>query len=75
MHELEKQLNKVDKWIRPNLKEIIGMLSFNPIIARKAFDELLFPAKAGNFRTISELFAADPGLIGSFMKKQGKYCN
>ena len=69
MHDLERQLNKVDKWIRPNLKEIIRMLPFNPIIARKAFDELLFPAKAGNFRTISELFAADPGLMGKFYEQ------
>ncbi len=66
MHDLERQLNKVDKWIRPNLKEIIRMLPFNPIIARKAFDELLFPEKAGNFHKISELFATDPGLMGKF---------
>ena len=69
MHELEKKLNKVDKWIRPNLKEIIKILPFNPIIARKAFDELLFPAKAGNFSQISELFAADPGLMGKFYEE------
>jgi len=69
MQKQEKQLNKVDKWIRPNLKAIIKILPFNPIIARKAFDELLFPEKAGNFRTISELFAADPGLMGKFYEE------
>ncbi len=66
-------IDRADEWAKPRLRDIIRLLPFNPVIAKKAFEELLIPEKAGNWKEISNLFATDPGLMSKFYDESRRY--
>ena len=67
--DFETTIQKCEKWARPRIKQILAFLPFNPVIAKKAFDGLLIPERAGGWREISDLFSTDPGLMSKFYKQ------
>lgn len=67
--EFTETIEAAQSWASSRIDEIVRLLPFNPVVAKKAFDELLFPEKAGNWKEISNLFATDPGLMSKFYEE------
>lgn len=67
--EFTETIQAAQDWASSRIGEIVRLLPFNPVVAKKAFDELLFPEKAGNWKEISNLFATDPGLMSKFYEE------
>ncbi len=67
--DTKETLERCNDWARLRYDDIIKLLPFNPVIAKRAFHELIYPERAGNWEEISNLFKVDPGLMAKFYER------